>query len=72
MGQSLFQKVWDSHSVRTLPSGQTQLFIGLHLIHEAIVKVDLMRDIFHVADFITDYRVGIPNPDFVMGRKCKI
>jgi 3-isopropylmalate/(R)-2-methylmalate dehydratase large subunit len=34
MGQSLFQKVWDSHSVRTLPSGQTQLFIGLHLIHE--------------------------------------
>ncbi len=34
MGQSLFQKVWDTHSVRTLPSGQTQLFIGLHLIHE--------------------------------------
>ena len=34
MGQSLFQKVWDSHSVRTLPSGQTQLFVGLHLIHE--------------------------------------
>lgn len=34
MGQSLFKKVWDAHSVRTLPSGQTQLFIGLHLIHE--------------------------------------
>ncbi|HCK09195.1 3-isopropylmalate dehydratase large subunit [bacterium] len=34
MGQSLFEKVWDAHSVRTLPSGQTQLFIGLHLIHE--------------------------------------
>jgi 3-isopropylmalate/(R)-2-methylmalate dehydratase large subunit len=34
MGQSLYQKVWDAHSVRTLPSGQNQLFIGLHLIHE--------------------------------------
>ncbi|RMD68273.1 MAG: 3-isopropylmalate dehydratase large subunit, partial [Cyanobacteria bacterium J149] len=26
--------VWDLHTVGTLPSGQTQLFIGLHLIHE--------------------------------------
>jgi 3-isopropylmalate/(R)-2-methylmalate dehydratase large subunit len=34
MGQSLLQKVWDLHSVRELPSGQTQLLIGLHLIHE--------------------------------------
>lgn len=31
---TLFDKVWDLHTVRTLPSGQTQLFIGLHLIHE--------------------------------------
>jgi len=34
MGKSLFDKVWDAHAVRELPSGQTQLFIGLHLIHE--------------------------------------
>jgi len=34
MGQSLFDKVWDLHAVRELPTGQTQLFIGLHLIHE--------------------------------------
>ncbi|MCY4601439.1 MAG: 3-isopropylmalate dehydratase large subunit [Acidobacteria bacterium] len=34
MGRTLFRKVWDRHSVRTLPTGQTQLFIGLHLIHE--------------------------------------
>lgn len=34
MGKSLFHKVWDAHAVRTLPSGQTQLFIGLHLVHE--------------------------------------
>ena len=32
--RNLFHKVWDLHSVRTLASGQTQLFIGLHLIHE--------------------------------------
>jgi 3-isopropylmalate/(R)-2-methylmalate dehydratase large subunit len=34
MGKTLLQKVWDLHTVRTLPSGQTQLFVGLHLIHE--------------------------------------
>jgi 3-isopropylmalate/(R)-2-methylmalate dehydratase large subunit len=26
--------VWDLHTVRQLPTGQTQLFIGLHLVHE--------------------------------------
>ncbi len=31
---NLFDKVWDLHRVRELPTGQTQLFIGLHLIHE--------------------------------------
>jgi 3-isopropylmalate/(R)-2-methylmalate dehydratase large subunit len=34
MPETLFQKVWNAHTVRTLPSGQTQLFVGLHLIHE--------------------------------------
>lgn len=34
MGKSLFEKVWDAHAVRTLSNGQTQLFIGTHLIHE--------------------------------------
>ena len=32
--QNLFNKVWDLHKVGTLPSGQDQLFIGQHLIHE--------------------------------------
>ena len=32
--KSLFQKVWDAHRVRELPSAQTQLLIGTHLIHE--------------------------------------
>lgn len=34
MGQTLLKKVWDRHTVRRLPTGQTQLFIGLHLVHE--------------------------------------
>jgi 3-isopropylmalate/(R)-2-methylmalate dehydratase large subunit len=34
MGRTLLQKVWDAHTVRILPTGQTQLFIGLHLVHE--------------------------------------
>ena len=34
MSDTLFHKVWDAHAVRTLPSGQTQLFVGLHLVHE--------------------------------------
>ena len=34
MSKTLLQKVWDAHTVRQLPTGQTQLFIGLHLVHE--------------------------------------
>ena len=34
MGKSLFQKVWDVHTVGTIADGRTQLFIGTHLIHE--------------------------------------
>src|SRR4029434_4685845 len=34
MARTLFDKVGEAHTVRTLPSGQTQLLIGLHLIHE--------------------------------------
>jgi 3-isopropylmalate/(R)-2-methylmalate dehydratase large subunit len=45
MGQTLFHKVWDAHTVRTLPSGQTQLFVGLHLIHEVTTPqaFDMLR-----------------------------
>jgi len=34
MGRTLFQKIWDQHAVRRLPNGQTQLYVGLHLVHE--------------------------------------
>ena len=31
---TLYDKVWDRHAVTELPTGQTQLFVGLHLVHE--------------------------------------
>ncbi|MFM7230061.1 MAG: 3-isopropylmalate dehydratase large subunit [Cyanobacteriota bacterium] len=31
---TLYDKVWELHRVAELPGGSTQLFIGLHLIHE--------------------------------------
>ncbi len=47
MGKSLFQKVWEAHTVRTLPDGRSQLFIGLHLIHEVTTPqaFGMMRDL---------------------------
>lgn len=33
-GKSLYEKVWNAHTVSTLSNGKTQLFIGTHLIHE--------------------------------------
>ena len=34
MSDNLFNKVWKMHEVQTLPTGDSQLFIGLHLMHE--------------------------------------
>ncbi len=34
LDSTLLDSVWDAHTVRELPNGDTQLFIGLHLIHE--------------------------------------
>src|SRR5947207_2516395 len=46
MARTLLDKVWDAHTVRTLPSGQTQLLIGLHLIHEVTTPqaFQMLRD----------------------------
>ena len=45
MPDTLFHKVWNAHAVRTLPSGQTQLFVGLHLVHEVTTPqaFDMLR-----------------------------
>jgi len=32
--RTLFEKVLDAHTVRVLPTGQRQVFMGLHLLHE--------------------------------------
>src|ERR1700754_2661210 len=34
MGKSLYEKVFEKHAVRKLDSGQYQLLMGLHLVHE--------------------------------------
>lgn len=34
MGKTLYEKVFDRHVVRQMPSGQYQLLMGLHLLHE--------------------------------------
>jgi 3-isopropylmalate/(R)-2-methylmalate dehydratase large subunit len=34
MGKNLYEKVFEKHAVRKLDSGQYQLLMGLHLIHE--------------------------------------
>ena len=45
MPTTLLNKVWNAHTVRTLPTGQTQLFVGLHLIHEVTTPqaFDMLR-----------------------------
>src|SRR5262245_32839619 len=55
---TLFQKVWDAHAVRTLPSGQTQLFVGLHLVHEVTTPqaFDMLRQ--------NGWRVAFPGRTF--------
>jgi 3-isopropylmalate/(R)-2-methylmalate dehydratase large subunit len=46
MAQTLYDKVFDRHAVRRLPSGQYQLFMGLHLIHEVTSPqaFEMLRD----------------------------
>ena len=43
---TLYNKIWDQHAVCQLPTGQYQLFIGLHLIHEVTSPqaCDMLRE----------------------------
>jgi 3-isopropylmalate/(R)-2-methylmalate dehydratase large subunit len=45
-GRTLYDKIWDLHTVDILPTGQTQLFVGLHLIHEITTApaFDMLRE----------------------------
>ena len=60
MGQNLYNKVFEKHCVQKLPSGQYQLFIGLHLIHEvtspqafAMIREDNLNVAFPNRTFAT-------------------
>src|ERR1051326_8871081 len=56
--RTLYDKIWDSHTVDTLPTGQTQLFVGLHLIHEITTApaFDMLRE--------SGYDVAFPERTF--------
>ncbi len=43
---TLYNKIWNQHTVCQLPTGQYQLFIGLHLIHEVTSPqaCDMLRE----------------------------
>ena len=58
MGQTLLQKVWNLHAVRQLQTGQTQLFVGLHLVHEVTTPqaFDALRE--------RGWTVAFPNRTF--------
>ena len=45
-GRTLYDKIWERHVVAQLPTGQTQIFIGLHLIHEITTApaFDMLRE----------------------------
>jgi 3-isopropylmalate/(R)-2-methylmalate dehydratase large subunit len=47
MPKTLFEKVWDAHTVTKLANGQTQLLVGTHLIHEVTSPqaFGMMRDL---------------------------
>jgi len=53
--KNLFDKVWELHSVGTLPSGQTQLFIGQHLIHEVTSP--------QAFEMLRDRKLTVPYPE---------
>jgi 3-isopropylmalate/(R)-2-methylmalate dehydratase large subunit len=60
MAQTLYEKVFDKHVVRQLPSGQAQLLMGLHLLHEvtspqafAMIRERKLKVMFPARTFAT-------------------
>ena len=58
LGRTLFQKIWESHTVDILPTGQAQIFIGLHLVHEVTSPqaFDMLRE--------QDFKIAFPERTF--------
>ena len=57
--RSLLDKVWASHRVRGLRSGQDQLFIDTHLIHEVTSP--------QAFDMLADLGIGVAMPERTFG-----
>jgi 3-isopropylmalate/(R)-2-methylmalate dehydratase large subunit len=55
MGKSLYEKVFDRHTVGSLSSGQVQLLMGLHLVHEVTSP--------QAFDMLTQRGLGVLMPD---------
>ena len=55
---TLFDKVWDLHRVADLPGGTSQLFIGLHLIHEVTSPQAFAA--------LKDLGLGVRHPDLTV------
>jgi len=54
-GKSLYEKVFDSHTVATLESGQKQLLMGLHLVHEVTSP--------QAFAMLRERGLGVPHPE---------
>jgi 3-isopropylmalate/(R)-2-methylmalate dehydratase large subunit len=59
MRGTLFGKVWEAHQVRRLPNGQSQLFVGLHLIHEVTTP--------QAFDMLKARGLGVAMPERTLG-----
>ncbi|MBN2343388.1 MAG: 3-isopropylmalate dehydratase large subunit [Deltaproteobacteria bacterium] len=55
MGKNLYAKVFDRHAVEQLPSGQYQLLIGLHMVHEVTSP--------QAFAMIREAQLGVPFPN---------
>ena len=52
---TLYDKVWNSHVVGILPTGQTQIFVGRHLMHEVTSP--------QAFEMVRDRKLRVPHPE---------
>ena len=63
MKKTLFDKVWDSHVVRSVKNGPDVLFIDRHMVHEVTSPVAFLglkkRNIWNVNDLYFIFRLTL-------------
>ncbi|MFA6064981.1 MAG: 3-isopropylmalate dehydratase large subunit [archaeon] len=52
---TLYDKVWNEHVVGVLPTGQTQIFVGRHLMHEVTSP--------QAFEMVRDRKLRVPHPE---------